>query len=289
MIKSPETAKTHASRLRRMCALAGVKQAKSLFGASRRLLAAMRGSDLSPCSQLNLLKTLLSTWPAAVNKTLRARVSAYKNTLSTRVSERVGSGQKRGRMRKTRITFSRIKKTFSEELARWSRLDTSPGLVKMRRFLTLSIYATMTPKRADFGDALVTRRASKDRAANYINMKKNQVVLVSYKNNTKYGELREALDPRMKEAIEITLRMHPRRFLFPGSKGVDVGIRPKSYGDLVESTMRAYFGEPMRVNDLRHLYISEFCVDARCYNERRELAKSMLHSIDMQVQYEQFK
>lgn len=158
-----------------------------------------------------------------------------------------------------------------------------------QHYLMLALSVDNPPKRRDFGALQVLRRDLKATEGNYIVVPNGtgavKLVLQEYKTAKKYGRFEELLADTLSDAIKKSLAAYPRKFLFVSPSGGS--LSDGAYSEFVRTVFKERLGKPAGVNALRHMYISEQLKNGNLTTEKkRELAKSMNHSLTLQMEYD---
>lgn len=276
---TPSTLATHTTRLKTMSSLCRCKE-NQLFSHALDLIAVLKKSKYKPSSISNLLSTLLVKWPDSKYMREKKLVCAYRLSAIELAAKSFESGKKRGNLISCTVTFRKIRnacKRMMRDPSATSSVRTTGQLI------VLGIYAHFAPKRSDWGEIELVRRPSKDSGANYIDLTKNEIVFQKFKTAKRYGKQVESIPIEFRKLLDKTLEKWPRKTLFVKK------LRPKSFGDLVRGTMGKHLKCVIGINDLRHIYITEFASKRRCFSERKALAREMHHRVETQLRYEQYK
>lgn len=280
--KSEETKKTRASRVKSMLKMLGVKRVQDVFKLPNLGARFSNISGISEQYKKNLLDTLLSLWDVSVEKTRRKKIVKYWTQLKSNIENRTSQNVLSSKIKKSGVTFAKIKNRFKKEV---NNEHNYKSIIRMRKLIVLSIYATLEPKRLDFADMRIVKRNISD--CNFFNVSKGHFVFCKYKTSRKYGVRTQVVDKAYVEFINRTLSAYPRKHFIPTSG--DTPMPESTFSRLVKSTFLFFFDEPLNANDLRHMYIIEFSKRNPTYMERKELSSRMMHSIDMQLKYDQFR
>jgi hypothetical protein len=155
-----------------------------------------------------------------------------------------------------------------------------------QQHLLLSMCVDIPPKRLDFGSLMIVRK--KGQPGNYLHMRGDGVTLVmqEYKTSKTYGKYEEELPGSMVSDIRASLAAYPRAHLFVGADGGP--LSDGAYAKFLTRTMKEQVGKAATANTIRHMYITEMVVHSKMTRgERRKLAASMNHSLEVQEQYQQ--
>jgi hypothetical protein len=159
-------------------------------------------------------------------------------------------------------------------------------------YVLLAFYAYLAPKRADLGAVKVVQELRTDSPlpstgnAVVLSAKVGGAMLVlnEYKTRSVYGQFVEALPRELELVVRASLRAHPRTYLLCGP--YDKPLSVPSLSTRVSTVMFHYLGVRLSINDLRHMYITQVVrLDRVTTQERMAIAKSMMHSPSVQLQY----
>ena len=153
--------------------------------------------------------------------------------------------------------------------------------------LLLSMYTMIPPIRRNLGSCRVVRKDEIPPAKeNYVFLgNPSELVLRNYKTSKFYGEKKIPLPRDLVKEIETSLSFDPRSHLFI-SKDEKPFKTDALYGSWVTRTFKAMFDRPMTINTLRHCFLSESGIEKKPLTERKEIASSMCHSLEMQMKYQ---
>lgn len=184
------------------------------------------------------------------------------------------------------------------KLLELGKTDPHHTLHSSLQYLLLCLLNDIKPKRSDLGNVKIYRGKDPNKNnENYIVLKCNEdktaqnmtdtsylVLNVYSKTKSVYGRIEEDLSFDTARAIVMSLRRHPRDYLF-----VDKFKKPytknDSYGKFVVNTFNALFGKKTGTSLWRHIYIKEKVDASAAEEELDEIARLMLHSSRLQQRY----
>ena len=159
--------------------------------------------------------------------------------------------------------------------------------------LWLAVAAYVPAKRRDWGSVLIVYSASE--GIRQDDAKKNHLILTDtgarvvfnvYKEAKTYGRFAEDLPVNVTSALRASISRFPRTYMFENRDGEPFS-GGKSFGDWAIATLRKHHGgDPITLNGLRKAW-SQTVADGRIATnaERGRLAKSMMHSVQVQQAY----
>jgi hypothetical protein len=124
---------------------------------------------------------------------------------------------------------------------------------------------------------------------NYIKMTTGQTPYLILNSWTKTctsncRAVKEPLEKGFVEAIKLSVRLFPRRWLFTGSKARPFAS-PNSYGQWFKRSLQRLFNKHGGVTLWRHSFINSDVILNTPLKERQRLAKMCLHSSHQQSEY----
>lgn len=172
-------------------------------------------------------------------------------------------------------------------------MDPLASLRDSQHYIMLAMSVDNPPKRRDFGALEVLRSDVKDTKGNYVvvgakvrvdgSLPLVKLVMQDYKTDKKYGRHVEYLSEKLSDTIRQSIQAFPRKFLFTGRFGA---LSDGAYGEFVRTVFRERVGKAVGVNALRHMYITDRIENGNMSTaERKELARSMNHSVSLQLEY----
>ena len=150
--------------------------------------------------------------------------------------------------------------------------------------LLFSMYTKISPSRIDYGSCAIDDESYPNR----VSLKDKVVVLTQYKTSKKFGEVRKELPDELVDEIRESLLRFPRKFLFTNAQNKPFSDEAfgKFGNKILREVMDAKFPDTkISLTNLRHLYIGEMDFNTTCLKDREAVAKSMMHSVDMQTRY----
>lgn len=153
--------------------------------------------------------------------------------------------------------------------------------------LLISLYTMMDPVRADFHDIEIYEKKPEKNEGNYMVLgHTNKLFLNDYKTALRYREIILDLPDDLVEKIKISLIQYPRKYLFVDRFGNP--YNSNSFNKWANTLLKRTFNNPyFSLTMFRHIYLSspEVNIKDKTLPERKEIAKNMGHSLDMQNQY----
>lgn len=167
-------------------------------------------------------------------------------------------------------------------------LETDDGSVElmnaMQNYIIVCLYTMIEPVRLDFAEMQIVPRRPSNPVGNYLIWNKRPYFLFTkYKTAAKYGKVIRAVPLELMKVLEWWLSMNPTGFLLidkAGNAMTDVGLCQR-----VISIFNKQIGKSVGVSQLRHSYITYMRGDEMPLKEQMEMAKNMMHSVDMSVKY----
>lgn len=285
--KSPRTRANYASALSRAVTITAARDLKTMMMGRARSHAKLAEFYPKPSSLKTILAIICSVItanpgliPEGCAHYWRERMGDAKASNAELAANNVVSPQ----LLKKWIEYDAIQSKLEELLETVGHTDmrTSQDLV------LLAMYAFLPPKRADLGKLRIVK-AAKDIKADENGLVlpdrgNGLLVLNCYKTAKVYGRFEEALPSELTAVIRASLAAHPRPYLVCGPRGKP--LSDGNYGSRVSSVMDRHLGKALSVNDLRHLYITQRVqLHKVTHAERAEIAHSMMHSSDVQLEY----
>lgn len=121
---------------------------------------------------------------------------------------------------------------------------------------------------------------------NCIDWPRREIVYRRYKTSKSYGDIRVPLPEDLQRVLEDHRRWYPEQDWVLGDRGNRPYRDGQSFGRWVQETCQEVLGKPLGVNVFRHCYLSEgVSLDRLSVRERKEIARAMGHSIEMQMMY----
>lgn len=148
----------------------------------------------------------------------------------------------------------------------------------------LALVTRLPPKRADFGELRVVKKAP--RSGNAVVLPSAgaaTLVLNDYKTSKSHGTLVESMTKGLTSVLRESLRRWPREHVFVSTTNGEP-LSPGAYGAFVKAAMTRAVGKAIGPTMLRHIYISDIVAHSDAAAKQRA-AVSMLHSSKEQAQY----
>ena len=167
--------------------------------------------------------------------------------------------------------------------------DPHSSLAASLRFCLINMYMHIRPKRCDFADIKIFHKDPKNENDNYLVLpgKGHAHFVFNRQTKTKIDEpLVETIDDSLRDVFMDSLKKYPRDHLFVGKNG-DKFKSPKTFGQFVVRTYVTVYGKKTGVSMQRHIFNTEKIDFQRMsHNYRKEIAKSMGHSMTQQDLYQ---
>lgn len=146
----------------------------------------------------------------------------------------------------------------------------------------LSILLAYPPKRADYASFRIYPDKDPNKTGeNYLVYRRDTkvapslCVFTTYKTDSKYGKIVEAVPARLQRDISNSLTRHPRRYLFVNRSG-DPFASNTLFSQYIIHMSQELFGRPSGVTDFRHAYINT--LDQNASSEYlQDIATRMMH------------
>jgi hypothetical protein len=224
---------------------------------------------LSPSSQKLYLSALKNNDPDKFSKQLQDRLnSLYTQQNAKDMTQTLNESQMANFV------------DWTDILALQDRLRTSP---MSRAYLIVSLYTLNNPVRADYGAMEVFPRMSATRTGNELIWGKNpKFVFRVYKTAKTYGTVVLPVSAPLKAVIQAwfdSLGGTPKYLL--GDRSYSSTIFARMVADTFETLLK----KPVGVSLLRHSFITHIYPTLKTIAQKEAVAKSMLHSRDLQEKY----
>tara|TARA_R110001632_G_scaffold59568_3_gene144757 strand:+ start:328 stop:1209 length:882 start_codon:yes stop_codon:yes gene_type:complete len=159
----------------------------------------------------------------------------------------------------------------------------SPG---SQNTMIAALYSLQPPTRLDFYDMeIVTPKQERIDNKNYLiitNRSKKTFVFNDYKTSRHHGTVMLPVNKELNTVINKFLKLNPeRKYLLQGKNGLP--LSRNNLGKMITKIF-ASTGKQVSLNIIRHVYVSEK-VDIEKIKEQNEIAASMMHSSDTQLDY----
>jgi len=163
------------------------------------------------------------------------------------------------------------------------------------RLVLLSFLSHLPPKRADLGNVRITNvdkntgspaTCTNSNRIELVTPTKSRFILTHHKTSSTHQALHEVLPARVFYDIKLSTKLYDRHFLIVDSIGRPY-TKNNSFSQYFKRTFADMFsGRAMGVTMMRHVFISEKVEQNKMNHfERKQVAKSMLHSQNMQSKY----
>lgn len=170
----------------------------------------------------------------------------------------------------------------TESFMPWEEiLKVSPTNLKHK--LIVSLYTLNAPVRADYGEMRVFPRRDSKRTGNELIWNSKPVfVFRVYKTAKTYGEVEIPVSAALKRVIGEWFEHlgSTPEYLLGGS-----AVSPNTFGVSVQDIFKKHTGKPVGVSLLRHAYITHVYPSLKTLKQKEAVAKSMLHSRELQEKY----
>ena len=271
-----------------------------------RLRSEVEAGERELSTVRNEVSTLLTMYKhdatlKAENEEAHARWTAYQEELKGRQEAELDENRPRTERQASSLTeIADIKARVEALRGDEARHRDKAGSMKM---VMLTMYATMPPKRSDYGALRVLRGAWRPLAGgegtkegggegeNYVVLpeaqeargKEGKLVMNVYKTSDKFGRTEEALPRKVVEELEASLAAWPREYVFMGKKGEP--MTNHGYTVYVQDAFEEEFGRRTGTTLLRHAFVSALKFSDTSTRERREIGVLMGHSTKTQETY----
>ena len=143
--------------------------------------------------------------------------------------------------------------------------------------LVYALYFTQPPIRDDYTQMHVVDKVkdADDIANNYYIRSTGTFVLNHYKTKATYGKAVFKASPEARAAIKAYTQQMDTNVLFPSTRSLTKKFKSHTGG--------------YTITDVRHSYISDFLKTNPTPSQKKALAERMLHSTNLQAQYERFR
>ena len=313
-----ETRKTYVARLIVMKRELGASSVIELMRTPETFEARLRADAAigvrKPSTTRNWVSTLLAMFKyiddsGSVNATSREAWKAYHDELKRAQEEVYAENRPLSEGNDRAITdIADIKRRVQvlRDLAdRHQQRDDSLRLVMM------TMYATMPPKRSDYGSLRIVTSDDDDTIGsgddNYVYMgtaaeevparfaavvtqamrslapRWGVLVMKKYKTAKTFGETVEALPAIVLEELDASLERWPRKFVFVSKRG-----HPMSNNMYTKYVMEAFekeFGRKTGTTLLRHAFVTALKFDDTTMKERHDIGVKMGHNTTTQEKY----
>jgi hypothetical protein len=177
---------------------------------------------------------------------------------------------------------------MNKKLREWPSEDPHQDFKSSLHYCLISMYATIKPKRADFGRVRIFERDPRRTDINYLVLNDVPRFVFNKINKTHRAGSDAIIEPINKDLADtfsMSLSRHPRKYLFVGRDRKSFKTS-NAFSKFVINTFKKYFGRSTGVSMLRHIYISEkMDMNKLSVQEKDDIAKSMGHSRRQQEQY----
>jgi hypothetical protein len=295
--KSAATRTKYASMIKRLLEVTGEPTLRAAIGkptASYRHLAARYTNLRALEGFLSLINVICAAAPDVASKAAAGKWRRFSEELAVRVQAAADNNVVSEKLSDKWVEYSEIGRAC--EALRDDLAARGGGTMKESQALVLlGMYAYLPPKRADLGAVKVVRcksaalcAAAVERCvegnACVVGPTSATLVLNEYKTHDVYGQFTEDLPAELFEIVRDSLAAHPRAHLLSGTH--DRPLSLQSTSNRVVQVMKRYVGSELSINDLRHIYITQTVrLDKLTVAERGAIARSMMHSPGVQLQY----
>lgn len=155
--------------------------------------------------------------------------------------------------------------------------------------LLIALYTMIPPVRSNFDRVRIYREDPHDDKQNYIVLCKDPILCLNkYKTSDLYDEVEIPIPDVLLREIIASLKDHPREYLFVDHEGHPYEISG-SWNRWANNTLKRVFKNPnFSLTTFRHIYLSrpDLKLGQMTRKERKEIAKTMGHSLDTQSKYQ---
>lgn len=178
---------------------------------------------------------------------------------------------------------------YSVALAKYEKLERGTP-----EAILLGLYVLMPPKRNDYWDAKVYMHTSPiadtgnyfiiDQRENAEACKQSWLIMNDYKTAGSYGQLREMIPDRLAYEIKLSIKRHPRQYLFVNRSNHPYNS-PNTFCKFATERLSTIFGKHVTLTMFRHSYCTKIRNSDLTLDVKQKLARSMGHSTTMQDSY----
>lgn len=167
----------------------------------------------------------------------------------------------------------------------WEELVKLPvnDLTKKERLL-FYLYTRIPPRRLEFRSLKYGKRLNSENWVYKPRGKPMMLHLGDYKTSKSLGPYIIEMDKTLEKAVRDLVtseELHSGDYLFGKTKKTQMS--QSSFSNFVKRVMKKVSGKPLTVVDLRKIRVSAIPIDIS-FNERKELARSMGHSVTKQLE-----
>lgn len=184
----------------------------------------------------------------------------------------------------------------SDSMLDWKDVLKAPNRYAMGsdEHLLLTVYITFTRRQADYWKVAIhngTKGGNPllDHSFVHIGIKRPYIYLDDFKTVKVYGAFRADLPKEFVDSLKASLLHSPREYLFcrNGRSGIVPFPNKNSYQKWSNSLLHEIFkNKQVTVGTLRHAHATYINQDVNItYFERKRLAYTMAHSVEMQLKY----
>lgn len=153
-----------------------------------------------------------------------------------------------------------------------------------QHYLICALYCLMPPVRLDYAGMKIVTAKPEDTSCNYLVFNdKPYFIFNKYKTEKRYGAQVVPLPPALLDVIGEWRDMVDDEYLLINQNGEPM---PEwQLGQTITEVFKKHSGKAVGVNILRHSFVSHQRKNELLYKNSQELAKSMMHSPDMNQLY----
>lgn len=157
----------------------------------------------------------------------------------------------------------------------------------------IGLYTLLPPKRLQIGQLLTLsdNKTKHDKNYNYLVMNKqgklSHIMLYKHKTQFHYPNVKIPLPKRLKKLFKNHIKTNKIKVgqpVFPNRSGGYYN----NFSEVLTNTFGKIYDKTITINTLRHSYIINFLNKKRSPNQRKVLARQMLHSVSQQAMYDRF-
>ena len=218
-----------------------------------------------------------------VNAEYQVEVASHKKSVTQEQNWMTQSGI-RGIYNKYKVLMKREKYNLKESL-------TISEFNILTNFVVVSLYVLLKPVRLDFAPMKVIKSDNNDDdKSNFLVIKSRNIkyfIINEYKSSKSYGKIKIEVPSELNTILNLYLKFHLKAgesFLLNSRGGA---LTANNLSKLITTSFGRYTNKNITLNLLRHIFISEnvSIKDEEQLRKEEEIAKSMLHSVDMQKNY----
>ena len=169
----------------------------------------------------------------------------------------------------------------AREKAREDAMDVRTWL----NYVILSLYTYQPPVRLDYGRMKVVNKHPTDTTYNYLvwDISRPYFLFQEYKTQDKYKSVQVPIHKELIPILQVWLDCNLTDWFLTQENGEPYSENNMS--NKIRNLMKQYTGKAAGVSQIRHSYISYMRQGEAPLKQQNEIAKQMLHSVNMSVLY----